>query len=296
MHRVVIDAQLSAALAAVRALGIHPIAGGDGDVIVTDPPAPPAFGDIVVPPGEPTPKTADELLAEAREENARLRGRLEERPAATPPTPPSPPPPLTVAEVERQFAAGEINDTRRIELLTDLRYDERRARERDAERQAQANQRTTQRLNAYVAMYPDLKTNPNSELIQKKLIPKLSELADEGYDPNLASTQVKALDALVADGELAPLRPAAAPTPASPPPADPNEHHRRRIPVGGGAPGAPMPPSTTPEPSRGERLFNKLSPQHQEFYIQYRGSKEAAIKTLEHADEDMLRRNGRLVA
>ena len=264
--------------------------------------APPTYGALVEPPAPivsdlpapPAPKSIEEQLAELHEQNARLTGQLEEARRPAPAEPPRPAAaPMTYAQavesVEALYRAGEITELQRTEQIADLKF-EQRERDREVQQRRQASQqRVSDRLNAYVARYPALKDG-QSELVQKYVIPKLHELVDEGLDPMLAETQVKALDAFVADGVMV-LRALAAPTP------DPNEHHRRRIPVGGGpSGGGPVEPTPAKSMSKGERLFNNLAPQHQQFFIAQRGSKEAAIKTLEHADEDMLRRNGRLVA
>ena len=75
---------------------------------------------------------------------------------------------------------------------------------------------------------------------------------------------------------------------------DPREFERRRHPGGGGG-GTfgeePPPPEKAKSP--GERIFNNLLPEFQKFYLETRGSKEAAIKTLEHADEHQMRKQGR---
>lgn len=75
---------------------------------------------------------------------------------------------------------------------------------------------------------------------------------------------------------------------------DTREYERRRHPGGGGGGTFTEDPPPAPKPKpKGETIFDRLLPEYQDFYVKTRGSKEAAIRTLEHADERLMRRQGR---
>ena len=262
------------------------IAGGDGPV-VQDPPVedPP----VDIPPVEvPSTPTAEEEATRLREENARLRGEntalRETRREVSAPTPPAPPADPHAAEleaIEHQFAAGQISEAVRTVRLGALGAKTTLDRHAAETRETALRQRSGQRVAAYLARIPGLNDASGAEMA--KVIPHLREVVEEfGLD----ATDLRA-QALALERTFGPLD--------RRPPVDTREFERRRHPAGGGGggtfgeePAAPAKPKST-----GERLFENLLPEFQQFYLTTRGSKEAAIKTLEFADEHQMRKQGR---
>ena len=254
--------------------------------------APPAEPELEAPPAEPIPPAeppappADEAMTRLREENARLRGEVaalrEPRPAATPTAPPPADPHAAELEaIERDFASGQISEAVRTMRLGALGAKTTLDRHAAETRETALRQRSGQRVAAYLARIPGLNDASGAEMA--KVIPHLREVVEEfGLD----ATDLRA-QALALERTFGPLdrRPS----------VDTREFERRRHPAGGGGggtfgeePAAPAKPKST-----GERLFENLLPEYQQFYVSTRGSKEAAIKTLEFADEHQMRKQGR---
>ena len=242
--------------------------------------------DELTPPAEPPAPPADEATTRLREENARLRGEVaalrEPRPAATTTAqPPADPHVAALETIEREFAAGQIGEAVRTMRLGALGAKTTLDRHAAETRETALRQRSGQRVAAYLARIPGLNDASGAEMA--KVIPHLREVVEEfGLD----ATDLRA-QALALERTFGPLD--------RRPPVDTREFERRRHPAGGGGggtfgeePAAPAKPKST-----GERLFENLLPEYQQFYVSTRGSKEAAIKTLEFADEHQMRKQGR---
>lgn len=271
----------------------RPISGGS-DAPVDELPfadAPPADAPPVV---EPPAPTAEADAARLREENARLAGenrvlretRRDPPPPATTPVAPVDPHAAEFAAIERAFAAGDISDAQRTMRLGALGAEatlakhaaealEAQVRTRDE----QARARSSQTIAVYLQRRPGL-SDPNGPEMQR-VRPHLHAVAEEfGLDTEDPRAQVIALERTYGPLNRSPH-------------VDPREFERRRHAGGGGGMFADEPaPLPTPK-SQGERLWNNLLPEYQAFFVTTRGSKEAAIKTLEHADEHQMRKQGR---
>ena len=224
-------------------------------------------------------------------DNARLRGEnaalREPRREPAPPTPPADRPATELAAIEKAFAAGEIGEAERsirlgalgAEAALDRR--DRQAREQAATAHAdQARQRSGQKIAAYLDRHPGLQDANGPEM--QRVIPHLRAVAEEfGLETTDPHAQVLALERTFGPMDRSPV-------------VDQREFERRRRLVGGGGGmGGEEPPPPAPKESFGERIFNSLLPEYQQFYVTTRGSKEAAIKTLQHADEHQMRKQGR---
>lgn len=268
------------------------IAGGS-DAEVADPPveAPPSE----VPP-EPPPPTAEEEAARLREENARLRGentalretRREPEPTRRDAPPPADPHVAEFQAIEASFAKGEITDAERVMRLGALGAEAaltRRAKQDAAvavtTRDEQARAKSGQRIAGYLDKYPGLSNATGPEM--QRVLPHLRAVSEEfGFDAADPRAQVLALERTFGPIDRSPH-------------VDTREFERRRHPGSGGGGGTfgeePAPPGKPK--SKGEDIFNRLLPEYQQFYLQTRGSKEAAIRTLEYADEHQMRKQGR---
>lgn len=262
-------------------------------------PAPSPGDPVVVPPtpeSAPQPPSPDEQMQQLREENARLQGQVSalSRPPAAPAstsdaTRRAALESLTPELIEQSFAKGEIDDAGRIRLHAQLEARKMRAEDEERRSLDEANAE----LGRYMTEHPDL-TRPGTPLLNEvgaelrtwsRLNPRL--------DPSDPRTQVLVTKAVLErKGNRVPA-------------PDPREYNRLRIPVGSvGSPAAAAPgPEATPKKSKGEALWAKLTPDAKLFYQSYEspGNPGAAnmqrvFKTLEHADEDLLRRKGRLVS
>ncbi len=254
--------------------------------------APPAESDVEIPPAELTPPAeppappADEAFTRLREENARLRGEVavlrEPRPPVPAPvTPPTDPDAVALEAIENDFAAGRISEAARTMRLGALGAKTTLDRHAAETRETALRQRSGQRVAAYLARIPGLNDASGAEMA--KVIPHLREVVEEF---GLEATDLRA-QALALERTFGPLD--------RRPPVDTREFERRRHPAGGGGGGTfgEEPPTPAKSKSTGERLFENLLPEFQQFYLSTRGSKEAAIKTLEFADEHQMRKQGR---
>lgn len=246
-------------------------------------------------PVNPPPPTAEEEAARLREDNARLRGEntalRETRREPIPPTPPPPPADAIGTEfdkIEKAYAAGTLSDAERTMRLGALGAEsalarrDREQRETDARtRNEQARAKSGQKIAVYLEKYPGLSNALGPEM--QRVAPHLRAVADEfGLETTDPRAQSLALERTFGPIDRSPH-------------VDTREFERRRHPGGGGGGGSFAEEPTVPLrlESNGLRIFNKLLPEFQEFYLQTRGSKEAAIKTLEHADEHQMRKQGR---
>lgn len=245
---------------------------------------------------EPTQPDYAAEAARLREENARLagenRGLRESRREPEPPKPAAPADPYATEfnQIEDAYRAGTISDAERTMRLASLGTEatlarrEKQQQEQTAKQRAdQAKQRAGQKVAAYVTKFPGLQNPAGQEM--GRVNPHLRAVCDE---LDLAPEDERA-QALALERAFGPIDRSL--------PMDHRDFERRRYPVGGGGGGGGDEPQPTPKgKSKGERVFEKLLPEYQTLYIQQRGSKEAAIKTLEYADETLMRRMGRFAA
>lgn len=238
-------------------------------------------------------------VARLREENARLIGEnrvLREPPReAAPSREESAPPvdPLTAEyrKIEDQFAKGDINDAERTMRLGALGAEAAIARREQAQQVAdaktradQARQRNGQKVAVYITRWPGLQNATGPEMQRVK--PHLRAVCEEfDWPAEDERAQVLALERTFG------------PIDRSLTMAEHREFERQRHPIGGGGSGGgeEPPPSGRPE-SKGERLFKRLLPEHRDFFLAARGSREAAVKTLEYADEALMRKQGRFIS
>ena len=227
------------------------------------------------------------LLEQERAERLRLEGetrRLQaELEAATRPAP-APKDPLTADEVQRALDAGEVTQGQALRLFAKI---EGRAAALETEREREdqaALRRANAKIAAAVVAYPALKDRNSPLMRQVDEALRVVE-RDEGMNPEDPRAQALALERVVGRGKGAEV--------------DDREYDRLRRSggVGGfgnadddGRGGRPQPTAK----SKGERIWNSLLPEFQTFYLSLRGTKELAIKTLEYADEAMLRKAGRM--
>ena len=274
------------------------VIAGSSDVAVEpelfDPPieepAPPPAGE----PAPPPPPAAEQEAARLREENARLLGEnrvLRETrrdPAApAPPAPPADPHATEFAAIEQQFREGTISDAERTMRLGALGAEATLARREQREREAaatargeQARQRSSQKIAAYLRRLPGLGHADSPEM--QRVRPHLHAVAEEfGLEAEDPRAQALALERTFGPIDRSPH-------------VDTREFERIRHPGGGGggtfAEEPPQPP--TPK-SKGQRLWDALTPESQAFFVSMRGSQAAAIKTLEYGDEHQMRKQGR---
>lgn len=239
---------------------------------------------------EPTPDlqagpTAEEQLAQAREDKARIEGeaatlraeieRLQTRPADPPPDPE-----LTLDEIDRRYQAGKYTETERTELRTAIiaRDSARRItqQDREAERQRQAAEDLNRRWQDLFDQHPDLQ-NQSSALVGTARA-RMAELVRRGRSPDDRWAQLEA-------AEWATERQRA---------GNPHDYNRRRQPTGGGGNFNTDEPPKKPQ-TKGQRLWESLDEESRRYYLAAAGGKqEKAIRTLEFADEALLRRHGRL--
>jgi hypothetical protein len=266
----------------------HPISGGsDTDVdepLVDQPPV----EETPAPP--PVPPVPDEA-ARLREENARLRGQvdvLSTRPAAPPPPPPVVDPIAAEYEtIERDFAAGNVSEAARTMRLGQLGARSELARHAREERETQARtreehsrQRGNHTIGGYIEKYPSLR-DPNSPEMAR-VMPALRAVSEE-FDWPIEDPRAQALALERTYGPL-----------TRSPLVDTREFERRRHPGGGGGGTyTDEPPGQGKPKSKGQDVWDRLTKTSQDFFVAFRGSKEAAIKTLEHADEEQFRQKGR---
>ena len=223
----------------------------------------------------------DPEVARLREENARLAGRLEE--VARPKPEPVKPKVYTPAEVEELFSNQQITDIQRIAYYADRNYEARRAQEREQETREAPEHAAAQDLQEYIDKHPDL-SNPDSELIGK-VKAELGHLAARyGKDTTTKLTQLEAVRNVVGGHRLGGGS------------VEAREFSRRRQ-LGGGGGGPAAGEEGKPKPkSKGADLFDRMTPDAQASWLHMRGSKEAAVKTLEHATDDsvaLMRKAGR---
>lgn len=282
--------------AEVNALGLRPIAGADdGVVAVADPVDPPAVdpspgapaGDAASPPeplaASPPPQPAAEELRELRDRLARAEGELSVLRSQPKPETPKPVQRVTREQVEQAFTNGQITDAQRIEHIADIRYQERRDAERFEEAREAPERAAEEDIAPYIKKYPDL-ADPNSELIGLVKAELARRQRRYGDNPASKLAQLHAVEAVVGGHHLGGNG------------VETNrEFTRRRQTLGGG--GGPVTTETTSKPkSRGEQLWSQLTQDGQDSFIHIRGSKDAAIKTLEHATDEsvaLMRKAGR---
>lgn len=241
-------------------------------------------------PDSPLPDPVAQLDQE-RAERLRLEGenrQLRDQLTAKPREPAKPEPAgLTAEEVEKALQGGEITQAQAMRLLA--RIESRQAaQEHEAERtQQDALARATTKISRYVSQNPELKDR-NSPLMRRVAQELRLVEADYGMNPEDPRAQALAIERVVG------------PRPGGDTVQDEREYERLRRSGGlggfdAGEAGGRRPHEPQPK-SKGERIFTLLLPEFQTFYIQLRGSKELAIKTLEHADEANLRKAGRFAA
>ena len=211
-------------------------------------------------------------------ENRQLREQLKPPPAA-----PSQDD-LTPEKIEETYQKGEITESHRIRLLAKA---EARA-EIQAQQRLSAEQRTVtsanRKIQQAVSTYPELRDRQSP--LMRQVADELAVLVEEyGMSADDPRTQALAIERTT-EGKGSTM-------------SDTREHDRLRRGGGlggfGGGDDRGKDRHSQPEPkTKGERIFNALLPEFQKFYIDFRGSKDAAIKTLEHADEASLRKAGRM--
>lgn len=245
---------------------------------------------VATPPADPAVEAAH-----LREENARLRGentalretRLEPTPPATPKPPPTDPHVKEFQDIESDFAKGVISDAERTVRLGALGAKTTLDRHADEQRQAQARARdetargkSSQKIAVYLQRVPGLSNASGPEM--QRVLPHLRDITEEfGLEPADPRAQALALERT-----FGPINRSSN--------VDTREFERRRlVSGGGGGTFGEEPPPPVQAKSQGERIWNQLLPEFQQFYISTRGSKEAAIKTLDHADEHQMRKQGR---
>ena len=279
----------------------HPISGGADPAAdtppVESPPAEPPPAEPPTPAPPPPAPTAEEQLAQIREENARLRGenatlRETRREPATPETPPPAADPLAAEyeAIERDFGAGKLDErehTIRLGALgarAELARHAQEARQLEAhKRSEQAQQRSTQRIGTYMQRIPALGDARSPEF--QRTLTAVDAVLEE--HPEYTGREDPRAQALALERTFGPLDRS--------PHVDHREFERRRQPGGGGGGGtfAEEPAAPAKPKSYGEQVFDRLLPEFQKFFLDTRGSKEAAIRTLEHADEHLMRKQGR---
>ena len=153
--------------------------------------------------GTNTPDPLVAARAEAERERAdrlRLEGENKAlREAATRP-PAEESRPLTREDVESQFAAGQITEAQRIDLIADLRVQSTLAT-RDAQEAANRPRAlAADRLDTYLTKYPDLNV-PGSDLLAK-VTAEMRDLATMGLDPQDVRTQLIATERVVGGHQL----------------------------------------------------------------------------------------------
>ena len=146
-------------------------------------------------------------------------------------------------------------------------------------------------ISRYIEANPDL-GRPGTPLLNEVAAElRIWQRTNPRLDPNDPRTQVLATKSVLERKGVKMPGPA------------PREYNRQRIPVGGGGGGGAETPTPAGEKkNKGESIWAKLTPQAKIFYQSYESpgnpggaSMERIFKTLEHADEDMLRKHGRLV-
>lgn len=248
---------------------------------------------VEVPAVAPAP-TAEEVAERLRQENARLRGENQayreiHRDAAVPAaTPTADPIASELDAINAAFAAGRIDaDERTVRLGALGARGEIAKREREQadgaarSRDEQAKAKSGQKIAAYMEKHPGLGDANSPEMA--RVLPHLRAVAEEfGLDGADPRAQVLALERAYGPIDRSAV-------------VDTREFERVRHPGGGGGGGSYVeePPAPKKPVSEGERIFNMLTPESQEFFLTTRGSKEAAIKTLAYADETLMRRQGR---
>ena len=273
----------------------HPISGG-ADPVVDEPPVETPPAEPPTPAQPPPAPTAEEHLAQIREENARLRGenatlRETRREPAKPEPPPAADPPADEYEtIERAFAAGQLSEAERTIRLgalgarAELARHAQEARQLEAhKRSEQAQQRSTQRIGTYMQRIPALGDARSPEF--QRTLTAVDAVLEE--HPEYTGREDPRAQALALERTFGPLDRS--------PHVDHREFERRRQPGGGGGGGtlAEEPAAPAKPKSYGEQVFDRLLPEFQKFFLDTRGSKEAAIRTLEHADEHLMRKQGR---
>lgn len=255
--------------------------GTDADQLALEIPEP-----EVPSPAAEVPPSLEAQLAAAHEARIRAEAEAATLRSMAPPAKaePTTPPQVTEETIEAAFQAGRIDEATRQNLLLDLRLDKKltdKLTQRDQTQQLTKALKTAERdLSGYVARFPDL-ANKASALIGK-VQTEINTLVEKyALDPDDPRTHLRAVEKVcgaMPDSGAIPIR-------QNPPP--------RSFATGGAFHTPQNPP---PEKSRGEQLFDSLVSDAQEFMIRMRGSREKAIKTLEHTTEEQIgkmRRQGR---
>lgn len=241
---------------------------------------------------DPEPQAAvavlDEATVQLREDRARLEGEnaaLRSRPVE----PPKPPPTADDVQkyIQQQFELGEINDAQRITALANLVAEEKREQWRREDAERESIRRAEEDMEGFVAEYPDLALagSPLLAKVQTE-VSALQRRNPSKFNPKDIRDQLLAVERVVGGHKLG--------GPVAPRPSD-REFERVRRPTGGLGGGAPAPEPKKDDPP-GKKLFDAMTPADQAEWIGYRGSKEAAIKTLGYATEGSIaamRKNGR---
>lgn len=225
-----------------------------------------------------------EARADTLKEAATVRPPVETKPATKVWTP---------EEVETAYTEQRITDAQRIAYYSDRNYVARREQERAEEARQKiehGKQRANGEITKLVDEYPEL-GQKGSPLIGK-VEEELRSLAEYGEDTTDPRVQLRAVKSVVGGHRLGGGNGVATTFP------------RRPAPGGGGGTATDTDPErgVRKPKSRGEQLYDQLKPEWQQAYsgtegVFARGSKELAIKTLEHATDetiDRMRAQGRL--
>ena len=246
------------------------------ETVVETPPVETVSAPVVTP-------SADEEVQRLREENARLSGRLEQ--AERQPKPEAKPAKSFAdyyTEINAAREAGTINDLQFAAAVADVRYEERRAAERAREERDAPEAAAAEDLAAYVAKYPDL-ADPASELLGKVKAELARRRERYRHDPNSKQVQLAAVEAVVGGHRLGGGT------------VDQRELDRRRRPGSGGGT-ATVEDTPARQKSKGQDLWNRMTPAAQADFLYVRKSPAAAIKSLEHATDEsiaLMRKAGR---
>lgn len=195
---------------------------------------------------------------------------------------PDPAKDITLEQVEESWKRGEISDLDRQRWITRLETKavlDRRDREA-AERQTL--QEAATELEEWKGLAPDL-DRQGSEILGR-VSAAYWRLVKRGFAPDIR-TQITAVESVLGPLEAARTRRAV------------DETTRLRAPVGHsfGA-SAPASAPSSHSSSRGSQLYDKLTPEAKQFYASMGYDEAATRRTLDFADEETLRRFGRLQA
>jgi hypothetical protein len=229
----------------------------------------------------------DEATVQLREDKARLEG--ENAALRARPTEPAKPAAvqLTAAMVQKAFEDGAIDDAQRITALADLRFEEKYEQRRRVDAERESLRVAEETLDGYVTDYPERGQKGSQLLAKVQTELRALRARDPRIDPDDIRHQLLAVERVVGGHKLG--GGSVAPSPPH------REFERVRRPTGGFGGGAPTPERQKDDPP-GKKWFDAMTPEAQAEMVGFRGSKEAAIKTLGHATDGSIaamRKNGR---